>query len=154
MNKRIDGWTLIARIAAHPHKFPACEATAGLASMLLVRSQLVQGVSSQQDLHDLAAVVGPEPLLEVVENLAGYEALRVVDNIGWPQSAGGGRTTTAARRWLIAALRETPMRETSAREPEQPKPTAAPAAAPAASVSSRTLRGHRAMGAKRVRPAS
>lgn len=137
MSKRIDGWTLMARIAAHPHKFSACAATAGLASLLLVRSQLVQGVATQQDLLDLAEVVGPETLREVVENLAGYEALRVADNIGWSAESAGDRKTAAARRWLISVVRG------PEREPAPAK--SAPQKSP------RTLRGHRAMGAKRVR---
>lgn len=146
MAQRIDGWTLMGRIAGCPERFEACDTTVALAALLLLRSQLVQGVKSEAALHDLADVVGQAPLIEVIENLAGYEALRVAANI----APGEERTTAqAARKRLIAIVkRETPL------EAEAPVPIAARLSEPiSAAAPSRALRRHRAMGARRIRPA-
>jgi hypothetical protein len=147
MAQRIDGWTLMARIVAQPQTFGACDTTVALAALLLLRSQLVQGVTSEQALTALADVVGQAPMVEVIENLAGYEAIRVVQNIDGPDALGDERTPQAARRRLLAIVqRDEPASEaaTTVRLSE-PVSGAAPG---------RALRRHRAMGARRVRPAS
>jgi hypothetical protein len=132
MSEHIDGWRLLARIAARPDAFAGCETTARLAALLLIRTQLVQGVVNKRDFLALARSIGEETLTEVLDNLAGYEALRIADNVGW--DAPGARSAAAARRWLIGYLQ-----------------TAADAAAPRPRD---TLRRHRAMGATRVRVTS
>lgn len=148
MNNKIDGWTLLARIAANPQAFSACDTTAALSSLLLLRSQLVQGVSSRADLAELAAVVGAAAMTEVIDNLAGYEALRVVENIGGDAALGANRGAAAARRWLLDCLAH-PEASTPSETPLHEAETfIAPPAA------SRALRRHRAMGARRVRSGS
>jgi hypothetical protein len=132
MSEHIDGWRLLARIAARPDAFAGCETTARLAALLLIRTQLVQGVVHKRDFLVLASSIGEEPMAEVLNNLAGYEALRVADNVGW--QAVGARSAAAARRWLIGCLQ-----------------TAGDAAA---SQPRQSLRRHSAMGARRVRVGS
>jgi hypothetical protein len=142
---------LLARIAGNPSVFHACDTTAALSALLLVRSQLVQGVASGKDLKALAEVVGDAAMREVIDNLASYEALRVVDNIGAAGLLGASRGAAAARRCLLAVL------EAPDRLP-QPAQTAPDSAGKADEVfvapplASRALRRHRAMGARRVRP--
>jgi len=153
MSNKIDGWTLLARIAANPQAFSACDTTAALSSLLLLRSQLVQGVFSRADLVSLANVVGTAAITEVIDNLAGYEALRVVDNVGGAATLGANRGAAAARRWLLACLEggeevtqaEPALVQAGPREGEN---FVTPAAA------SRALRRHRAMGARRQRSGS
>jgi hypothetical protein len=147
MTKANGGWTLLARIAANASVFNACDTTAGLSALLLVRSQLVQGVASGNDLKALAEVVGQAAMREVIDNLASYEALRVVDNIGAAGLLGASRSAAAARRCLLDVL-EAP---DGVLELTQPAPVADGAHA-AAPMASRALRRHRAMGARRVRP--
>jgi hypothetical protein len=148
----IGGWTLLARIAANPAAFDACDTTAALSALLLVRSQLVQGVDSGKSLKALAEVVGDAAMREVIDNLASYEALRVVDNIGAARLLGSSRSAAAARRCLLSVL-EAPDRVP---EPMQAPPEGAPSSEEtfvAPPMASRALRRHRAMGARRVRPA-
>ena len=129
MSEHIDGWRLLARIAARPDAFASCETTARLAALLLIRTQLVQGIVNKRDFLVLARSIGEETMAEVLDNLASYEALRIADNVGW--QAAGARSAAAARRWLIGCLQ---------------------AAGDAAT--SQRLRHHRAMGATRVRVTS
>jgi hypothetical protein len=146
MSKIIDGWTLLARIAASPQAFDACDTTAALSALLLLRSQLVQGVTRRADLAALATVVGPVAMTEVIDNLAGYEALRVIENMGEGEALGPNRSATAARRWLLACL-EAPDAVPAA--PPQPATIVEPLVT--SQASSRALRRHSAMGARRVR---
>jgi hypothetical protein len=151
--KSIDGWTLLGRIAAYPDVFHACDTTAALSALLLLRSQLVQGVGSRQELAALAAVVGHAAMREVINNLAGYEALRIVENLGEGHALGDNRGAAAARRWLLTCLEAPdsapPLVLDTALPPTRESETfVAPPAA------SRALRRHRAMGARRVRPSS
>lgn len=132
MSEHIDGWRLLARIAARPDAFAGCETTARLAALLLIRTQLVQGVVNKRDFLALARSIGEETMSEVLDNLAGYEALRIADNVGW--ETPGARSAAAARRWLIGCLHT--------------------AGEPAASRPRDGLRRHRAMGATRVRVTS
>jgi len=132
MSEHIDGWRLLARIAARPDAFAGCETTARLAALLLIRTQLVQGVVNKRDFLVLARSIGEETMAEVLDNLASYEALRIADNVGW--EAAGARSAAAARRWLIGCLHG----ESSA----------------VASQPRECLRRHRAMGATRVRVSS
>ena len=132
MSEHIDGWRLLARIAARPDAFAGCETTARLAALLLIRTQLVQGVVNKRDFLALARTIGEETMSEVLDNLVGYEALRIADNVGW--EAPGARSAAAARRWLIGFLHN--------------------AGEPAASRPREGLRRHRAMGATRVRVTS
>src|SRR5262245_15474730 len=131
MSEHIDGWRLLARIAARPDAFAGCETTARLAALLLIRTQLVQGVVNKRDFLLLARSIGEEAMAEVIDNLANYEALRVADNGGW--EASGARTAATARRWLIGCLQ-----------------TAGDAASPRRG----SLRRHSSMSATRVRVAS
>lgn len=149
MSQRIEGWTLMARIAAHPQKFDACDMIAALTSLLLVRTQLMQNVASEAALIDLAAIVGHDAMTEVIENLAGYEALRIASNVDGADPSGKRRTPDAARRRLLDIVTD------KAADHSGATPKAATGLAPAASVfeAARPLRGHRAMGARRVRPA-
>ncbi len=132
MSEHIDGWRLLARIAARPDAFAGCETTARLAALLLIRTQLVQGIVNKRDFLLLARSIGEEAMAEVIDNLANYEALRVADNVGW--DAPGARTAATARRWLIGCLQSAADATTA--QPRQ------------------NLRRHRAMGATRVRVAS
>ena len=131
MSEYIDGWRLLARIAARPDAFAGCETTARLAALLLIRTQLVQGIVNKRDFLVLARSIGEETMVEVLDNIAGYEALRVADNVGW--QAAGARSAAAARRWLIGCLQS---------------------AGDASSQPRERLRRHRAMGATRVRVSS
>ena len=132
MSEHIDGWRLLARIAARPDAFAGCETTARLAALLLIRTQLVQGVVNKRDFLTLTRTIGEDTMSEVLDNLVGYEALRIADNVGW--EAPGARSAAAARRWLIGCLHT--------------------AGEPAASRLREGLRRHRAMGATRVRVTS
>ncbi|MBL8549070.1 MAG: hypothetical protein JNJ73_03730 [Hyphomonadaceae bacterium] len=146
MAQRIDGWTLMGRIVGNPDRFEACDTTVALAALLLLRSQLVQGVSSESALLDLAEVVGQGPMIEVIENMAGYEALRVVANLGGGE--GEERTALAARRRLIAIVKREALQATAT------SPAAVRLSEPISGAApSRALRRHRAMGARRIRPA-
>lgn len=145
MAQRIDGWTLMGRIVACPERFEACDTTVALAALLLLRSQLVQGVTTEEALLDLADVVGQAPMIEVIENLAGYEALRVAGNIG--ALPGEERTAQAARKRLIAIVK----REDAAAAPAPAPPRMSEPISGAAP--GRALRRHSAMGARRIRPA-
>jgi|CXWL01.1.fsa_nt_gi hypothetical protein len=151
MAQGIDGWSLLARIAAHPRAFDACDMTAALTSLLLVRSQLTQGVASEAALIGLAAIVGREAMTEVIANLAGYEALRIVINVDGPDRLGKRRTPDAARRRLVEIVTDQ-----AADHSGSALVSAEPAGlAPAVSAfePARPLRHHRAMGARRARPA-
>jgi hypothetical protein len=144
MAQPIDGWTLLARISANPHRFGACDATVALVALLLLRSQLAQGVSNEEALIDLSEIVGEAPMIEVIENLASYEVLRILDNIDGPDALGAERTAQAARRRLIAIVRrEGGLLSFAGAPPRYGE-----------SISGRPLRRHRAMGARRIRPAS
>jgi hypothetical protein len=151
MTTSINGWTLLARIASEPSVFHACDTTAALSALLLIRSQLVQGVNSGKDLKALAEVVGEAAMREVIDNLASYEALRVVDNIGAASLLGASRGAVAARRCLLSVLeRPESLAGAEALMPDAAgKPDEMFVAPP---LASRALRRHRAMGARRVRP--
>lgn len=152
MTKSINGWTLLARIAANPGTFHACDTTAALSALLLLRSQLVQGVSSGKDLAELASVVGDAAMREVINNLASYEALRVVDNIGASHLLVGSRGAAAARRCLLACLEDPEHLPAEPAAPSAKTSAHANEAFVAPPLASRALRRHRAMGARRVRP--
>ncbi len=107
MASSLDGWALIRRMAAEPERFPACESTAALAARLLIRTQLVRGVRSAADLRELVGVMSPAVMGEIIADLAGYEALRVMRNLGDAAWDGEMRTADAARR-RIQDLAHTP----------------------------------------------
>jgi hypothetical protein len=142
MAHRIDGWVLMERIAAQPQRFSSCDTTVALAALLVLRNELVQGVTSEAGLLALADVVGQEPMVEVIENLAGYEAVRILANI----EGTDRRAPEAARKRLLEIVQQE-----SAEEEEAPEP-AAVGAQGAAAEPVRALRRHRAMGARRIRP--
>lgn len=152
MTKSIDGWTLLARIAANPATFHACDTTAALSALLLLRSQLVQGVSGSKDLSELANVVDDAAMREVINNLASYEALRVVDNIGAGRLLGENRAAAAARRCLLACLEDPEHLRAEPPAPSTKTGAHANEAFVTPPLASRALRRHRAMGARRVRP--
>jgi hypothetical protein len=122
-------------MAADRERFAACESTVTLAARLLIRTQLVQGVRSPQDLRDLADVLGPDMTADVIRDLAGYEALRVMRNLGPAAWEGEPRTAEAARRRLLLLAAGASML--------QPANDAPPP---------RTLRRHSAFAARRRRP--
>lgn len=140
MALEIDGWALLSRIAAHTAQFDACDATAELAATLLVRTQLVRGCASEADFVRLVETVSPEVMAEVVQELAGYEALRILRNLQLGARAGEAGPEAARRRLLELVRRGWEGAE-----------AAAPAGQPPAV---RTLRRHRAMGARRIRSAA
>jgi hypothetical protein len=133
MASSVDGWGLIRRMAAEPERFAACESTAALAARLLIRTQLVRGVRSAADLQELVAVMGGAAMAEIIADLAGYEALRVMRNLGDEAWEGDRRTADVARR-RIQELAETP----------------APPQKVEASVR-RTLSRHNSFSARRIR---
>lgn len=134
MAAQLDGWDLIGRLAAAKAQLGACESTALLAAKLLVRTQLTQGVRTPSDILGLAAIIGTDVLIGVIEEMASYEVLRLF-NAMWPSAARAELTTVqAARGQLVAIL----VGDDAATSP--PKPVV------------RTLRRHLALGARRTRP--
>jgi len=136
MGQHIDGWALLARIAAHRDQFAACEQTAALAGALLLRNQLVRGVTNETQFQHLAETVGVAVMLEVIRDLAGYEAMRVLRNIHGDRPLERMAPEQARRRLSELAVESLP--NTALDEPP---------AAPAG----RTLRRHRSLGARRLR---
>jgi len=145
MVKRIDGWALMKRIAARPDGFGACGKTAELAALLIVRNQLVQGVTDTAALVALADIVGPAAMIEVIENLAAYEASRVAANIDGDAPPGVKRAPEAIRRRLIEIV------QTHAADAKDQPFAEIPQAEGAGVV--RILRRHSALAARRIRPA-
>ena len=139
MTPQIDGWALLARIAAHRDHFSMCEQTAALAGALLLRNQLVRGVTDEAQFLALTDTVGVEVMQEVIRDLAGYEAMRVLRNLN-----AGGRplerlSPELARRRLAELAGKT----------SSPSPPSTQEPPPEAPV--RTWRRHRSLGARRLR---
>lgn len=145
MVKRIDGWALLKRMAAKPKAFAASDKTAELAAQLLIRNQLVQGVKDPAALVALADVVGAGALIETIENLASYEALRVAANIDGDAPPGIKRAPDAVRRRLVEIVR--------AHADHEPEPGLSDVAQPEGAGVVRVLRRHSALAARRIRPA-
>jgi len=138
MAQQIDGWALLARIASRRDQFSACEQTAALAASLLLRNQLVRGVSSETQFQALAETVGSQVMLEVIRDLAGYEAARVLRNMQPPDRPAERLSPDAARRRLSELAQQG--------GGDTPSVTLAEPV--------RTLRRHRSLGARRLRAAS
>lgn len=140
MARQIDGWALLARIAAHRDHFFACEQTAALAGALLLRNQLVRGVASEEQFLALSQTVGLEVMQEVIRDLAGYEAMRVLRNLHGGERPLERLSPELARRRLAELAAQT-----------TPASAAALIAEPAPEAPTRTLRRHRSLGARRLR---
>lgn len=140
MTSRLDGWVVLAQMAARRRLFAASETTATLVSTLLVRTQLTQGVSSARDLETLRDIIGTPSLAAVVQDLAGYEALRILNNMGLDISNLDERTPDGARRHLLGMIRGDSVPQT---QPDQ--------STSVENLSVRTLRRHQSLGARRIR---
>ncbi|MBI1252543.1 MAG: hypothetical protein GC189_13860 [Alphaproteobacteria bacterium] len=140
MPPRTDGWALLTRIAARPEEFGCCETTAALAAQLLLRTQLIQGAICAADVRALTEVVGEAAMLELIENLAGYEAVRILGNLeGFNREPRGA---DAARRALADIARGGGDGGGDLRTS---------ATAFVAARTDRALTRHKAMGARRLR---
>lgn len=138
--RRIDGWELIARIAAQRERFSASGSIAETTAFLIVRNQLMLGVRTVEDFRAVGEAIGKEAMASVIRSLASYELRRILENL--KPEAAGQHTAEEARRLLARLLPSSaPVRGAeellAANEPILP-PT-------------QTLRRHRALGARRVR---
>jgi len=132
-----DGWTLIARMAAHKQRFNACTAMAQSAALLLLRNQLMTGVRTVDELRGVTEAVGDNVMTGAIGAMAAYEVRRVLNNVA-PGGDAGSLSPGDARRALaqLACLGAAPAQGESSESAVVFEPT-------------RPLRNHKAMGARR-----
>lgn len=133
----IDGWALIARIAANKHRFSACAAMAQSTALLLLRNQLMTGVRNASDLRGVTEAVGAEVMGGAIGAMAAYEVRRILNNVD-PGGDAGALSPGDARRALSQLASSGPV------PPPGPGGENEVVFEPA-----RPLRNHKAMGARR-----
>ena len=135
---QIDGWALIARIAANKHRFSACAAMAQSTALLLLRNQLMTGVRNANDLRGVTEAVGAEVMAGAIGAMAAYEVRRILNNVD-PGGNAAALSPGDARRVLAQLASSGPV-------------LAAPAQGGDSEVAfepARPLRHHKAMSARR-----
>lgn len=135
----MDGWSLIARIAAQRERFDESAAIAESAAFLILRNQLMLGVQSATDLRSLAQIVGAEAMGAVIRALAPYELRRILANAN---PAATANMTTEEARHELASLANVEPGAWSADELDFITVTPL-----------RPMRRHKALGARRIRAA-
>lgn len=124
-------WTLIARIVAHRELFDAAAGGAETAAHLLVRRQLFLGVRSADALQRIACAIGPGVMAHIVRSFEPHEVKQILSNIG----AHAVADAEEGRRLLLGLIAENQMAERASNAPPPLR-----------------LRGHSALGARRIRP--
>jgi hypothetical protein len=133
----IDGWALIARIAANQHRFSACTAMAQSTALLLLRNQLMTGVRNASDLRGVTEAVGAEVMAGAIGAMAAYEVRRILNNVD-PGGDASALSPGDARRVLAQLASSGPV------------PAPAPGGeSEVAFEPARPLRHHKAMSARR-----